>query len=80
MEFFFEFLGYDDGCYNDWSLDLLVARKVSVVKRFMILIDSINMYFFLLSKVILVFVTVDHYLCFVVRYWTLRRFLGFRSL
>lgn len=24
-----KFPGVDDGCYSDWSLDLLVARKVS---------------------------------------------------
>ena len=40
MEFFLEFLGYDDGCYNDWSLDLLVAKKV---KWIMILI-ACNVY------------------------------------
>lgn len=78
MEFFLEFLGYDDGCYNDWSLDLLVAKKVSGVKWIIILI-ACNVYIFSLSKVILVFVTADHYLCFVVRFWKLRGFPGFHS-
>lgn len=25
--------GYDDGCYNDWSLDLLVAKKILDIER-----------------------------------------------
>ncbi|XP_034672987.1 agmatine deiminase [Vitis riparia] len=25
--------GYDDGCYNDWSLDLLVAKKILEIER-----------------------------------------------
>ena len=29
---FYKCLGSEDGCYNDWSMDVLVARKVSVVK------------------------------------------------
>ncbi|KAK3037112.1 hypothetical protein RJ639_031531, partial [Escallonia herrerae] len=27
------FLGIDDGCYKDWSLDLLVARKILAIER-----------------------------------------------
>lgn len=28
MEFYVMFLGLEDGCYSDWSLDSLAAKKV----------------------------------------------------
>ena len=37
-------LGVDDGCYKDWSLDLLVARKVGEVPL-MWLLWSIQCFF-----------------------------------
>ena len=30
--YFWKFIGIDDGCYRDWSHDLLVAEKVRVTK------------------------------------------------
>jgi len=62
-------LGLEDGCYSDWSLDLLVAKKVWNVPHF---------------SYLYIYYLFGHANCFTdfvfmfARFWELRRFLYFR--
>lgn len=66
-----EYLGVDDGCYKDWSLDFLVARKVCKFQMLqMCLVDSTLMVIRYNSMELTI-------LFFFLRFWKLKSSQGF---
>lgn len=70
-----KYLGVDDGCYEDWSHDLLVARKVcKFLMLQMCLVDStllVTKYTRAIELSIMFFLF---------RFWQLKRSQGFHTL
>lgn len=51
-----ECLGLEEGCYRDWSLDLLIARKVCFRASYSQLVQCLLMYLQYLDYIYVIFI------------------------